>query len=275
MGQTLDIENLGSFVATAANARNYRFVLALDTAGLSVAALTANPGAAGANVLLNAAVPAGADGGATLSLAGQRGQIEAALDKFDPEGKRPVQSFVVGVAADGKPACAAGPTFDRAVRAAKKEEAKPSGLRDKILEIARREVALGVVEDPKGSNVDAGGHIAKYLRAAGINSPAEWCASFVTYAYTQAGAPIQGSASSTTLYNSFKAEGRLLGAGDTPKPGDVFFERSASDASKMCHVGLVESAAGAVAQTIEGNYSSSLMRASTKGRDIAGWGRVE
>ena len=45
------------------------------------------------------------------------------------------------------------------------------------LESALRDV--GVHEMPPGSNW--GQRVAQYLRAAGINSPAPWCAAFVTY----------------------------------------------------------------------------------------------
>ena len=58
--------------------------------------------------------------------------------------------------------------------------------REQALRIALREV--GAKETPAGSNW--GARVAQYLAAAGIKSPAPWCAAFVTWCFQRAGMTI-------------------------------------------------------------------------------------
>ena len=58
----------------------------------------------------------------------------------------------------------------------------PPGLRSEVMATVHAEV--GEHEWPAYSN---SGYVLKYLRAAGINGPAPWCAAFVTYCLKKEG----------------------------------------------------------------------------------------
>lgn len=131
----------------------------------------------------------------------------------------------------------------------------------KIIAIAQAEV--GYIEKDSNSNLDVktgsgSKNFTKYARDVGHANGLAWCATFVTWVFQQAAGGDKVLASNT-LYGAttasckanvdkFKAAGRWLEAGQTPKPGDVIFY-------KKSHTGVVVGVNGATVYTIEGNTS--------------------
>lgn len=113
-----------------------------------------------------------------------------------------------------------------------------------ILTLAAKEI--GTKESPAGSNR------VKYAAEYGMNGQA-WCLMFVWWVFKQAGAsPLffggKKSAYTPTCANYYKQQGQWH---STPKVGDMVFF---ANATRICHVGLVEKVISAdTIQTIEGN----------------------
>jgi hypothetical protein len=116
---------------------------------------------------------------------------------------------------------------------------------------------LGVQEEPPGSN--DGLRIAQYRAASGAEeTPGRWCAYFVSWAAAQAGAPLgdhgQGFASVSQIEEWAGRTGRLVSAGEPPRPGDIVLYGAE-------HVGIVESVGpGDRLTTVEGNHSDRVER---------------
>jgi hypothetical protein len=116
---------------------------------------------------------------------------------------------------------------------------------------------LGVQEEPPGSN--DGPRIAQYRAASGAEAtPGRWCAYFVSWAAAQAGAPLgeegQGYGAVSQIHDWAERTGRLVPAGEPPRPGDLILFGSE-------HVGIVESVGpGDRLTTIEGNHSDRVDR---------------
>ena len=131
----------------------------------------------------------------------------------------------------------------------------------KIIEIAKNEI--GYMEKDNAQNLDSktpGGtrNYTKYARDVGHPNGQPWCATFVAWVFLQAAGGDRTLASNTTYgaltascatnVSKFKAVGKWLQPGQTPKPGDmVFYQRS--------HTGVVVGVNGSTVYTIEGNTS--------------------
>lgn len=131
----------------------------------------------------------------------------------------------------------------------------------KIIAIAKNE--LGYMEKDNAQNLDVktgGGskNFTKYARDVGHANGQHWCATFVTWVFLQAAGGDKALASNTTYgattascganVSKFKAAGKWLQPGQTPKPGDVIFY-------KCSHAGVVVGVNGSTVYTIEGNTS--------------------
>jgi hypothetical protein len=129
----------------------------------------------------------------------------------------------------------------------------PAGLRA----LAAASGELGVQEEPPGSN--DGVRIAQYRAASGAEAtPGRWCAYFVSWAAAQAGAPLgdygQGFASVAQIEEWAGRTGRLVPAGEPPRPGDIVLYGAD-------HVGIVESVGpGDRMITVEGNHTDRVER---------------
>lgn len=125
----------------------------------------------------------------------------------------------------------------------------------KVVEIAASQV--GVSEQPKGSN--RGPEVDQYLQAVGIRFPAPWCAAFVVWCHNRAGIEIPRTGGVLDLWNK-SAANRV----NEPQPGDVMI----LDYGKgKGHTGIVESVAGDLVHTIEGNTNDEGSR---EGYEVAG-----
>lgn len=121
---------------------------------------------------------------------------------------------------------------------------------DKLLFIARGEI--GVKEFPASSNN------TKYGKWYGWNG-VPWCGIFVSYCYYRSGSPLPpiqsslGFAYCPFAVKYYKREHRYY---QTPEPGDMMFFDWGKD-GVVDHVGIVESVAGNIITTIEGNTGNS------------------
>jgi len=105
----LDPNNLGTLVASAANAKRYKVYLVEAGAGVTAEKLQQNPNYAGEGVIASSDA-ADAGGTASVNLAPMKADLERKLQNL-PKGSQ-VASFVVGFGADAADVKAiAGPTF--------------------------------------------------------------------------------------------------------------------------------------------------------------------
>lgn len=95
-----------------------------------------------------------------------------------------------------------------------------------------------------GDNVDGIGFIEGLLARCGINSPAAWCAAFLSFVL---GVPPLASA--LLLTQRYKLT-------ESPLPGDVF--SYPTDAQGHGHCGLVVGVSPAMVATIEGNSGNAV-----------------
>jgi hypothetical protein len=113
---------------------------------------------------------------------------------------------------------------------------------------------LGVREVPDGSN--GGPRVDLYLAP---QSGLPWCAAFVCWCWERAGdgRPFPRRLGVYSLYEDFKAAGRLLPAGVAPAAGDVFLILRGNGHG---HCGLVASVTddGLSVCTIEGNSANAV-----------------
>lgn len=123
-------------------------------------------------------------------------------------------------------------------------------LTEKLVQLAAYHCdALKVKEEPKGSN--DGAWVRRYLAAAGVNFPAPWCASFVTYLAKECGyehIPKHPAAVASWSHMPKAAE---------PARGDLFFYLHENGTG---HIGVVLENKGATVRTIEGNTNDEGSR---------------
>ncbi len=166
--------------------------------------------------------------------------------------------------------------------------ASGSAVGNKIVSVAAAELALGVHEDPDGSNCLPSVN-NKYM--GGICQ--SWCANFVSWVYMTAGVPFTGGESGgwrlpavSGLVDWFKANGNWYdnSAGATPpKPGDViafsYSGHGVDSSGSLDHTGIIETVSGTTLTTIEGNSSNSVRRNTytnyTQISSIVGWGSLK
>lgn len=94
-----------------------------------------------------------------------------------------------------------------------------------------------------GANVDSDGFIAGLLARCGIDTPAAWCAAFLSFVLG-----VVPSASALLLTQRYKLT-------DSPMPGDVF---SYPTEGGHGHCGLVVGVSPAMVATIEGNSGNAV-----------------
>ena len=128
-----------------------------------------------------------------------------------------------------------------------------AALPDRIVRVARAELARKVHETPNGSNESAG--IARYRKAVRWSSPrTPWCGYFVSFVAREAGAPLgesgEGIGSVTAIRRWGKRTKRWRAR---PHRGNIAVFRG--------HVGIVERVVGSRwIVTIEGNHSNRVAR---------------
>jgi hypothetical protein len=131
------------------------------------------------------------------------------------------------------------------------------------LQVAESQV--GVTEQPPGSN--DGPEIARYRTATqGAYAGAPWCAYFVSWCASQAGAPIgdhgQGLGSVAGITDWARSTGRLTG---TPAPGELILFGTE-------HVGIVKSVnADGSLTTVEGNASNGVREETRRPSEATGY----
>lgn len=140
-----------------------------------------------------------------------------------------------------------------------------SSVGARMVQLAQGE--LGVAESPAGSNESPRIRQYRSATAGAENTPGPWCAYFVSWLASNAGAPIGANGAGTgyvpTLTAWGRQTGRFIDAPATPQPGDIIiFSRGGIPG----HTGIVESVDGnGRVHTIEGNSSDRVTR-----RDYAG-----
>ena len=175
-------------------------------------------------------------------------QLEAMVDQI---------SSPSGLPASPAPATAPGSatSFQQALAAAGTSQVGTSGDSTGNAGLAALQVAesqVGVTEQPPGSN--DGPQIAEYRTATqGAYAGAPWCAYFVSWCASQAGAPIgdhgQGLGSVSEITDWARSTGRLT---QTPAPGELILFGTE-------HVGIVKSVnADGSLTTVEGNASNGV-----------------
>ncbi|HYF26454.1 MAG TPA: PKD domain-containing protein [Baekduia sp.] len=137
----------------------------------------------------------------------------------------------------------------------------------RMVGIARAELAKGVREVPDGSN--RGSRIRMYGQSTNPRFyPAPWCAYFVSWVSRRAGRPLGPAGQGFGYVPYLRAWAQRTGAWRrTPKSGDlVMFPQ---------HVGLVEHVyANGTLTTIEGNSSNRVARRWRRWKDASGYVRV-
>jgi hypothetical protein len=162
-----------------------------------------------------------------------------------------------GLLGSPAPATASGSasSFQQALAAAGTSQVGASGDSTGNAGMAALQVAesqVGVTEQPPGSN--DGPQIAEYRTATqGAYAGAPWCAYFVSWCASQAGAPIgdhgQGLGSVSEITDWARSTGRLT---QTPAPGELILFGTE-------HVGIVKSVnADGSLTTVEGNASDGV-----------------
>jgi hypothetical protein len=132
---------------------------------------------------------------------------------------------------------------------------------DRMVALARGE--LGQQEAPLGSNESP--RIREYRSAtAGAQAtPGPWCAYFVSWLASNAGAPVGNAGAGTgyvpTLESWGRATGRFSAGTQSARAGDiVIFDRNGDGTAD--HTGIVESVDAGGIHTIEGNTSDGVAR---------------
>jgi plastocyanin len=131
----------------------------------------------------------------------------------------------------------------------------------RIVSLARAELARGVHEVPDGSN--RGARIRSYgLATAGRYYPAPWCAYFASYIAKRAGAPIGPGGRGLGYVPYIRAWAKQTGRfTKSPRPGYLIVFPQ--------HVGIVETvASNRTLTTIEGNSGNAVRRR------FRGWGEA-
>jgi hypothetical protein len=146
------------------------------------------------------------------------------------------------------------------------------GVRDRIVQIAREELAKGVREDA-GPDSDKAGNIRRYRTA--VTGPGEdpdaaeaWCADFASYVFKTAGVPVgqngQGEDYTVALMNWAKAAGRWHPRGSAdPQPGDLVMI-DWQGGTDVDHVAVVTKVENGRVYTIGGNENDGVRESSYK-----------
>lgn len=118
---------------------------------------------------------------------------------------------------------------------------------------------IGTCEQPDGSN--DGPRIRLYTAPDFIGSP--WCALFASWCFAKldGGSPFGRIAATWAIYDWAVAKGRIVGAADTPQPGDIFLilRGSRNDPGRRGHTMIVcTDLGGGLFATIEGNASNAV-----------------
>lgn len=206
-------------------------------------------------------------------------QIEALASRFSAQSTAGVSGVPFGAvlerAATGQPRAASLVVFDRGVPTLPGGAATVAAVGADAAGAGRRMLAaaaaeLGVAEEPPGSN--DGRRIDVYRSADRSVAGMPWCATFVSWAAGQAGAPIgergQGYAAVEDIEAWGRRTGRLLSAEATPRPGDIILYGGR-------HVGIVESVGpGERVTTVEGNHSHRVERVERQRSEATGYVRL-
>lgn len=154
-------------------------------------------------------------------------------------------------------------------RAATTTQTADGSTADRMLQLARQELAKGVQET--GANNDSP-DIARYRTATqGAVAGAPWCAYFVSYIAKQAGAPIGLNGEGMGLVDNVtawaKQTGRFFPTSETPKPGNVaLFDE---------HIGIVDEVLpGGKVRLIEGNSSNKVQTVERSLSELVGFARI-
>jgi hypothetical protein len=142
-----------------------------------------------------------------------------------------------------------------------------AAVADRVVGVARAELALGVREMPLGSNDSP--RIARYRTAVRWSGgPAAWCGYFASWVAQQAGAPVGDEGQGIGLVTEFRRWAQRAGRWRTaPRRGDIVVFRH-------LHVGIVEAVHGATITTIEGNHDQRVARVQRSRGEIRGYVRL-
>ena len=138
----------------------------------------------------------------------------------------------------------------------------------KVLEVASAEEKKPVREDPPNSN--RGADVVKYLNSVGVPPGNSWCAAFVFWCFGEAarqlgrGNPVFRTGGCLAHWNGAPGAGaqRIVGAKAQAdpsllRPGMIFIM---DHGGGLGHTGLIESVAGGLITTIEGNSNNDGSR---------------
>jgi hypothetical protein len=155
------------------------------------------------------------------------------------------------------------------------EPAAPIGLGERALEVALRELAAAVREEPPGSN--DGPRVREYLAPTGLRG-VPWCAAFASWCDREAAGvsgPLGYQASVAGLWRAAVAKGMAHTSLSEPERGDlVIFGRSGGDPRRggTGHVGRVESWDATTVTSIDGNAAGDRVARVTRSRsEVLGW----
>ncbi len=107
----------------------------------------------------------------------------------------------------------------------------------------------------EGGANNAGPWVEKYLNGI-VAAPANWCAAFVSWCYSQApgGIPFNYSLGARDIREQFRQRGWTYDARDVaPEPGDIIVWWRGQPEGWQGHIGLVHHVADGILFTIEGN----------------------
>lgn len=200
----------------------------------------------------------------------RRGYLAAVQSTFDPTVRKAVKAFQAQhVDEIGRPLVVdgeVGPLTWWALRNPDNSAVPPSptaaafatlppgshGAGGAALAAAIAEMQSGAKE--VGAN-NSGPWVDKYLNAI-VPAPADWCAGFVSYCFTQApgGIPFKYSLGARNIRNQFRNKGWAYDLGQlTPEPGDIVVWWRDQPNAVLGHIGLVHHVSNGILYTIEGN----------------------
>lgn len=126
-------------------------------------------------------------------------------------------------------------------------------IAERIVELAKRELAKGVKEEPAGS--DNSKDIARYRTATKGSAIGPWCSYFTSYIARKAGVPVgdEGQGFGWAMDNYSWGKKKKI-THDKPEAGDLIVFGGTG------HVGIVIAVDGKKITTIEGNYSHKISK---------------
>lgn len=103
-----------------------------------------------------------------------------------------------------------------------------------------------------GAN-NSGRFVDKYLNGI-VPAPANWCAGFVSWCFSQHpdGIPYEYSVGARDIRGQFKRKGWLV-EGETPEPGDIVVWWRGKPEGWMGHIGFVHHCSNGIVYSLEGN----------------------